>query len=129
MDTASEPTLRRGNRDTIRVARNDATPQIAQFAGFVTPSPPDGGRRRHEDTDFSPNGPTPAAARVISYNNGADSLNAAEQKAVEELMQKYGPDDRCLITQEKVYNFCHLVARSTPSRQVCFPFAQVILLF
>ncbi|KAJ7864029.1 hypothetical protein B0H13DRAFT_2281963 [Mycena leptocephala] len=103
MDTASEPTLRRSNRDTTRVARNDATLQVAQFAGFVTPSPPDaGGRRRHEDIDFSPNGPTPAAARVFTYNNGADTLNLAEQKAVEKLMQKYGPDDRCLITQEKV---------------------------
>ena len=113
------PTARRSARNAPVAARKDGTNQVTSISGPQTPSPTKA-YAQHRDRDFDPLGPTPDAARVIKYVYAKDPPNEAEKNAVEVAMEQYGPKDRCIITREKVYNFCHLVALQTSIQQVCF---------
>ncbi|KAJ7359221.1 hypothetical protein DFH08DRAFT_931824 [Mycena albidolilacea] len=111
---------RRSGRLASLVARSDATPQLTTLVGPGTPSPSKQQARRREGSDYDPDGSPQPSAHVIKYIYGKPPLNENEKKAVEQAMEACGATNRCIITNEEVHNFCHLVERKTSEAQLEF---------
>jgi uncharacterized protein YneF (UPF0154 family) len=109
---------RKSGRLASLAARSDATPQLTTLVGPSTPSPSKQKARRHEGSDYDPDGSPQSSAHVIKYIYGKPPLNENEKKAVEQAMEACGATNRCIITNEEVHNFCHLVGRKTSEAQV-----------
>jgi hypothetical protein len=115
---------RKSGRLASLVTRSDATPQLTTLVGPGTPSPSKQQVRRHEGSDYDPDGSPQSSAHVIKYIYGKPTLNENEKEAVEQAMEACGATNRCIITNEEVHNFCHLVERKTSEEQVCISLCQ-----
>ncbi|KAJ7892738.1 hypothetical protein B0H14DRAFT_2685431 [Mycena olivaceomarginata] len=83
---------RKSGRLASLVARSDATPQLTTLVGPGTPR-----------SDYDPDGSPQSSAHVIKYIYGKPTLNENEKEGA------CGATNRCIITNEEVHNFCHLV--------------------
>ncbi|KAJ6470043.1 hypothetical protein C8R47DRAFT_1222673 [Mycena vitilis] len=74
------------------------------------------GRPQNEGSPWKAGHSTPENALVMSY--GKPKLTDTQKQAVEDSMQAYKLHNRCLFTQEKDTEYCHLIDKATPSEEV-----------
>ncbi|KAJ7033699.1 hypothetical protein C8F04DRAFT_614141, partial [Mycena alexandri] len=123
--SASEGDNSVGRRNTLRSSTTQSKqkispPRLDSETGSPDPygGPPTSSPYKPSSRPYTPHATTDAH-RVIQYHDGHPLLSDTEKKAVDDLIKECQlPSSRCLITQDSVLNYCHLVARSTSWPQV-----------
>ncbi|KAF8205571.1 hypothetical protein K438DRAFT_2014486 [Mycena galopus ATCC 62051] len=107
---------RKSDRNRVPVVHNGAD---ITYLGPPTPSPSKQQTEQREGASYDPKVETPKTARDISYTSENHPLTTGEKEEVEKMMYQCGQaKDRCIITNDKVVNYCHLVERKTTHAQL-----------